>query len=88
KRSIVTQQIAELLERLGKYRISHGDLKHSNILVTDNGPMITDLDGMKVHKWIWMYKVRKAKDLANLQIDDALSVPLGQTQGFLRNKQT
>ncbi|MFB0523991.1 MAG: lipopolysaccharide kinase InaA family protein, partial [Phycisphaerae bacterium] len=88
KRSMVTQQIAELLERLGKYRISHGDLKHSNILVTDNGPMITDLDGMKVHKWIWMYKVRKAKDLANLQIDDALSMPLGQTQEFLRNEQT
>ncbi|MFQ6035965.1 MAG: lipopolysaccharide kinase InaA family protein [Sedimentisphaerales bacterium] len=88
KRSMVTQQIAELLERLGKYRISHGDLKHSNILVTDNGLMITDLDGMKVHKWIWMYKVRKAKDLANLQIGDALSVPLGQTQEFLRNKQT
>ena len=68
KRSTVTQQIAELLERIGKYRISHGDLKHSNILITDNGPVLTDLDGMKVHNWIWMYKIRKAKDTANFAV--------------------
>lgn len=65
KCSIVNQQVVELLDNLGKYRISHGDLKHSNILVTENGPVLTDLDGMKVHKWVWMYNIRKAKDIAN-----------------------
>jgi len=65
QRSIVTQQIVKLLDKLGKYRITHGDLKHSNILVTDNGPALTDLDGMKVHKCNWMYKNRQTKDLRN-----------------------
>jgi len=60
--SHVTSQIKELLERLGKYRITHGDMKHSNILVTDNGPVITDLDGMKVHRCKWFYRICRAKD--------------------------
>lgn len=64
-RKRVVQQVVELLERLGKYRISHGDLKHSNILITDNGPVLTDLDAMKAHRWLWMYKARKAKDITN-----------------------
>jgi len=68
KRSMVTQQVVELLERIGKYRISHGDLKHSNIIISEAGPVLTDLDGMKVHNWIWMYKVRKAKDTANFAV--------------------
>jgi len=61
--SMVTQRITELLDKMGKYRITHGDLKHSNILIADNGPMLTDLDGMKVHRWNWAYKIRRAKDL-------------------------
>jgi RIO-like serine/threonine protein kinase len=48
---------------LWKYRITHGDLKHTNILITDNGPILTDLDGMNVHKWTWTYRIRQAKDL-------------------------
>jgi tRNA A-37 threonylcarbamoyl transferase component Bud32 len=61
-RSAVTLQVKDLLNNLGQYRISHGDLKHSNILITDNGPVLTDLDGMKVHKCNWTYKGRQAKD--------------------------
>ena len=57
------QRVMKLLDKLWKYRITHGDLKHTNILITDNGPMITDLDGMKVHKWTWIYKHRRRKDL-------------------------
>lgn len=65
ERSMVNQQIVKLLERLGKYRITHGDLKHSNILIADNGPVITDLDAMKVHKWNWLYKAKRTKDVAH-----------------------
>jgi len=68
KRSTVIQQIREILDKLGKYRISHGDLKHSNILITENGPVLTDLDGMTVHKWKRLYKVNRTKDLARLSI--------------------
>ncbi len=64
ERSAVTQQVVELLDKLGKYRITHGDLKHSNILVTDNGIVLTDLDGMKVHRCKWLYRFRRAEDIA------------------------
>jgi serine/threonine protein kinase len=61
ERSAVTQQIMDLLNHLGQYRITHGDLKHTNILITDNGPVLTDLDAMRVHKlgWICALKGRK-----------------------------
>jgi len=64
--STAMKQIKNLLDKMGKYRITHGDLKHTNILITDNGPVLTDLDGMKVHKWIWFYKLRHAKDLERM----------------------
>lgn len=61
--SIAMRQVKNLLDKIGQYRITHGDLKHTNILIKDNGPTITDLDGMKVHKWNWTYKISRAKDL-------------------------
>ena len=63
QRSKITTQVNELLDKLGKYHITHGDLKHTNILITDNGLVLTDLDGMKVHKWNWTCNLRLAKDV-------------------------
>ena len=63
QRSMVTGQVRELLSKLGRYRISHGDLKHSNILLAEKEAVLTDLDGMKVCRWNWMYRVRRRKDL-------------------------
>jgi tRNA A-37 threonylcarbamoyl transferase component Bud32 len=63
QRSRAVKQIEELLDNLGKHRIAHGDLKHSNILITANGPTLTDLDAMKVHKWNFAYRIRQRKDL-------------------------
>ena len=62
-RSAAAQKIAELLDKLSKHRITHGDLKHSNILIKNNGPVLTDLDGMKMHKWNWTCNLRLAKDV-------------------------
>jgi len=59
------QQVIELIEKLGKYQITHGDLKHSNILITEKGPVLTDLDGMKVHRWNWTCKAGRKKDMEN-----------------------
>lgn len=50
QRSIAMQQVKYLLDKMEKYRIIHGDLKHTNILITDNGSVLTDLDAMKAHK--------------------------------------
>ena len=35
------------IDRLAQHRITHGDLKHTNILVTTTGLYLTDLDGMR-----------------------------------------
>ena|GEM_PF-743266 len=73
RRSMVTQQVAELLDKLGKYRITHGDLKHSNILITKTGPVLTDLDGMKAHKWNLIYQCRAKKDLRRFgKVEDVI----------------
>ena len=74
QRSAAIQQIQEVLGKLGEYRITHGDLKHTNILITDNGPVLTDLDGMRVHKWNWTCNLRQAKDLAHLEKNISLVV--------------
>jgi tRNA A-37 threonylcarbamoyl transferase component Bud32 len=66
KRLETIQKIKRLIEKLGKYRITHGDLKHTNILITDKGPVLTDLDGMKVHRWSWWFKINRDKDIIRL----------------------
>jgi tRNA A-37 threonylcarbamoyl transferase component Bud32 len=55
--------INKLIEKLKKYRIIHSDLKDSNILVTESGPVLTDLDSMKVHRLSWTYNLSHRKDL-------------------------
>jgi tRNA A-37 threonylcarbamoyl transferase component Bud32 len=59
----VDGQIAELFKRLEMYRIIHGDLKHSNILIAKDGPVLIDLDAMHVHKCKFIYELRLAKDM-------------------------
>jgi serine/threonine protein kinase len=63
----ITNQILNIIERLGEYRISHGDLKDSNILITNEGPVITDLDSMKTHIFDLTAKWQIAKDIAHLK---------------------
>ncbi|HUT30540.1 MAG TPA: lipopolysaccharide kinase InaA family protein [Sedimentisphaerales bacterium] len=67
ERADLAEQLQELLEQLSKHRITHGDLKHTNILVTDNGPVLTDLDAMEVHKLGWRFRLKKRKDLSLLE---------------------
>ena len=59
----VIHQVVKLLDKLWRSRITHGDLKHTNILVTENGPVLTDLDGMIVHKLELLYRNKQAKDI-------------------------
>ena len=69
QRSTAMQEVKNLLGEMVKHRITHGDMKNSNILVTKKGPVLIDLDGMKVHKWDWSCKVQKSKDLERLERD-------------------
>jgi len=80
-RLAVTQQIIQLLEKLWKYRITHGDLKHTNVLVTRSGPVLTDLDGMIVHRWRLLYRNKQAKDIERfLRVPDGSLIAQNYTQ--------
>lgn len=62
EQTVITKQIEKLLEILWSHHITHGDLKHSNIIITQKGPALTDLDQMKVHIFSLFFKRRQAKD--------------------------
>ena len=64
KRRQVKQQVIGQLDRLADYRITHGDLKHTNIIVTDKGVVLSDLDSMQIHKTAFTYKLYRTKDIS------------------------
>jgi serine/threonine protein kinase len=68
-RKQTVKEVTELLNNMGKHRISHGDLKHSNIIITDKGPKIIDLDAITVHKCNWTYKIRYRKSMLRFTND-------------------
>ena len=57
------RQVVELLDELWKHGLTHGDLKHTNVLITEDGPVLTDLDAMAVHRWKLLYRNRRKKDM-------------------------
>ncbi|OHB73089.1 MAG: hypothetical protein A2Z25_03255 [Planctomycetes bacterium RBG_16_55_9] len=63
RRLAVIKDVIALLDKLWNHHITHGDLKHSNLLITKNGPVLTDLDGMRVHRWKLLYRNQRAKDI-------------------------
>lgn len=88
----VTRQIIQMLEKLWESQITHGDLKHTNVLVTKNGPVLTDLDGMIVHRWGLHYKNEQAKDVerflrakgGSLMAQNYTHIPVSDKSLFLR----
>jgi len=56
------QMADSLIETLGAHRIIHGDLKHSNILITSAGPVITDLDAMVFDSCKLLYELKRRKE--------------------------
>lgn len=67
QRAATMHRILEMVDKLREYRITHGDLKPSNILIADDGPVLTDLDSMKVHKSSLACRRRWAKDRTGLE---------------------
>ena len=67
KRKTATQDVKNLLEKMAEYRITHGDLKHTNILITEKGPVLTDLDSMRFHKCNFTFRARRVKDLLRFE---------------------
>lgn len=50
-----------LLGQIVEHRITHGDLKATNILICDDQPVLIDLDSMKYHRCGWLLKVYQRK---------------------------
>lgn len=44
------ESLVKLLQDLSEVQVSHGDLKATNFLMTQQGPVMIDLDGMKEHR--------------------------------------
>jgi len=86
KRRLVHQTL-RLIDRLGSRGISHGDMKHTNILCLDSRIMLTDLDGMEVHRLPWLSRQRRGRDIARFlrrmpvwQAPDAEAAPSAACQ--------
>lgn len=62
------RQVKKLLDQLEKYHITHGDLKHTNILMTTNGPMLMDLDSVQFHKYHLLFRFQRTKDLERFEL--------------------
>jgi len=57
------EALASILHELSEAQISHGDLKATNFLLTDDGPIIIDLDAMREHKSRESFEKAFDKDL-------------------------
>jgi tRNA A-37 threonylcarbamoyl transferase component Bud32 len=56
-------KVEKLLDKLTRNRITHGDLKQTNILITQDGPVLTDLDSMKIHRYNWIMRDRREDNM-------------------------
>ncbi len=62
-------EVVHTLNRLAGHRISHGDLKHTNILCSGDKITLTDLDGMRVHRIRWLLQRHYRSDMARFLQD-------------------
>jgi tRNA A-37 threonylcarbamoyl transferase component Bud32 len=63
------KEVGRIIEAMGQCNITHGDMKHTNILMAENGPVITDLDAMVYSRWRWLYRLRRARDIERFSRD-------------------
>lgn len=49
-RNQLANRIAEMLATLARYRLGHGDMKATNLIIVDGDPYLIDLDGMRQYK--------------------------------------
>jgi tRNA A-37 threonylcarbamoyl transferase component Bud32 len=62
-RATLVRNTVELFYRLFLLKISHGDMKATNIKVIENTPMLIDLDSMQQHNWHYFAQKAHVRDL-------------------------
>lgn len=77
----LARQVLDLLEQLALCRISHGDMKGSNFILSERGPVIIDLDAMHEHVSGRNFRRMRRRDLQRFMRnwDDC-----PETAGFFR----
>jgi tRNA A-37 threonylcarbamoyl transferase component Bud32 len=60
----VSDLVLELLRRMAEHGVSHGDMKHTNILYDGTDVVLTDLDAMRIGGAGWLQRHRYRRDLA------------------------
>jgi tRNA A-37 threonylcarbamoyl transferase component Bud32 len=58
------QEVAALIRALGAARLSHGDMKATNILLSAAGPVLIDIDALRAHRAEAALARAHAKDVA------------------------
>jgi RIO-like serine/threonine protein kinase len=79
------KQIRRIFNLMREYRLSHGDMKASNLLLTQSGQVeLIDLDAMQEHRYDWTFERAFARDLQrfmknwhSLSGDEATTINLG-----------
>lgn len=59
----IIDKVFKILARLEDNRITHGDLKHVNLIITPDGPTLIDLDSLKIHRTGLFYAYHRKKDI-------------------------
>jgi tRNA A-37 threonylcarbamoyl transferase component Bud32 len=65
----IHEQILSLLHTMADHGISHGDVKHANILFDGKEVILIDLDGMEVHRTAYRGRIGARRDKARLLRD-------------------
>ncbi|MGE5295357.1 MAG: lipopolysaccharide kinase InaA family protein [Solirubrobacterales bacterium] len=61
--------VVRTLDQMARHGISHGDLKHTNILCRNDVVILIDLDDMQVHRVSWLRQYRFGRDKARFLRD-------------------
>lgn len=59
----VNDLVLDLLRRLAEHGISHGDMKHTNLLYNGTGIVLMDLDAMRIGGVRWLCRRRYRRDV-------------------------
>jgi tRNA A-37 threonylcarbamoyl transferase component Bud32 len=59
----IARGVLDVVYHLGKLKITHGDLKMTNILLENEKPVLIDLDGMREHKTLFSFKHAFQKEI-------------------------
>jgi tRNA A-37 threonylcarbamoyl transferase component Bud32 len=63
QKTAIIDKVLSILALLEQNRITHGDLKHVNLIVTPDGPTLIDLDSLKIHRTGLFFAYHRKKDL-------------------------